>query len=174
MKRNRQLAVILTIILTLLLLAGCASDKEEIAKADEVEMQTEAVVETEVETVVEAEVVTEEIAEETSTEAVDMVDWETWATNTETEDIRLAVWNETTGIQELLEQGTRYTIQEGDKFAIAHRDTIEKVNLEQSEIFATEGASGSYYEIPAEQGRIVVFEVIDAKPTHTMFVLLEE
>ena len=174
MKRNPKHAVILTTILTLLLLAGCASNEEEIAKVDEVETQTEAAVEAEVETVVKAEVVTEEIVEETSTETVDMVDWETWATNTENEDIRLAVWNETTGTQELLEQGTRYTIQEGDKFAIAHRDTIEKVNLEQAEISATEGASGSYYEIPAEQGRVVVFEVIDAKPTHTMFVLLEE
>lgn len=86
----------------------------------------------------------------------EMVDWETWATNTDTEDVRLAVWNEITGVQILLEDGSKYEIQEGDRFAIAARDSIRFVNVTGGEISPIESSSGSYYEIPAKKSSIAV------------------
>lgn len=91
-----------------------------------------------------------------SSEKQEMVDWETWATNTDTEDVRLAVWNEITGAQILLENGSKYEIQEGDRFAIADRDSIRFVNTVSGEVSAIECEMGSYYEIPAEKGNIAV------------------
>lgn len=91
-----------------------------------------------------------------SSEKQEMVDWETWATNTDTEDVRLAVWNEITGAQILLENGSKYEIQEGDRFAIAARDSIRFVNLASGEISPIESPSGSYYEIPAEKTSVSV------------------
>lgn len=91
-----------------------------------------------------------------SSEKQEMVDWETWATNTDTEDVRLAVWNEITGAQILLENGSKYEIQEGDRFAIADRDSIRFVNTVSGEVSAIECETGSYYEIPAEKGNIAV------------------
>lgn len=91
-----------------------------------------------------------------SSEKQEMVDWETWATNTDTEDVRLAVWNEITGVQILLENGSKYEIQEGDRFAIADRDSIRFVNTVSGEVSAIECEMGSYYEIPAEKTSVSV------------------
>lgn len=86
----------------------------------------------------------------------DMVDWETWATSTETEDVRLAVWNEYTGTQVLLENQAKHVIQPGDRFSIAYREEIRFVNTSYGEVFPIECSTGKYYELPTEDNSIAV------------------
>ena len=62
---------------------------------------------------------------------VEMVDWETWATQADHNEVCMVVWNETTGTQKILEpvleNGSIYTVEEGDRFAIPKRSNIDFV-----------------------------------------------
>lgn len=76
---------------------------------------------------------TEDLVEPDNTEdpVAEMVDWETWATQADNDEVCLVVWNETTGTQKILEpvleNGSIYTVEEGDKFAIPKRSNIDFV-----------------------------------------------
>ena len=82
-----------------------------------------------------SEVVTEDPVKPDDTEepVVEMVDWETWATQADNDEVCLVVWNETTGTQEILkpmsENASIYIVQEGDRFAVPRRDNVSYVGI---------------------------------------------
>ena len=63
--------------------------------------------------------------------AVEMVSWEEWATQADNDEVCLVVWNDKTGTQKILEpvieSGSIYTVEEGDRFAIPKRKKIDFV-----------------------------------------------
>lgn len=69
--------------------------------------------------------------DDTDESVVEMVDWETWATQADNDEVCLVVWNETTGTQKILEpvleNGSIYTVEEGDRFAVPKRSNIDFV-----------------------------------------------
>lgn len=89
--------------------------------------------------------------------AVEMVDWETWATQAEHDEVCLVVWNETTGTQKILEPTTDekpsiYNVEEGDRFAVPHRNNIMSVSIGFEENFYWQSADQKYIELEIPVG----------------------
>ena len=142
-------AVVLAVVMGIIFAITISSKKEtsttntQVAETvEEVRVEEQATVETveiaeTVETTVEEQAAsTEEAEEETTAEAVEMVDWETWATQSDNDEVCMVVWNEETGTQKVLEEMPKdgldvkkysYTVQEGDRFFIPRRDNIMHV-----------------------------------------------
>ena len=99
---------------------------------------------------------------------VDMVDFETWATQADNDEVCLVVWNETTGTQKILEPMPEnvedikkciYTVEEGDRFAVSRRDNILYVEVNFETKFIWESEEQKYIEIeinPGEQTQISI------------------
>lgn len=102
----------------------------------------------------------ENVKVDTDTEAdneelvVDMVDFETWATQADNDEVCMVVWNETTGTQEILKPMTEntsiYTVQEGDRFAVPRRDNVSyvKIGFETRIYWESETQKYIEFEVP--------------------------
>lgn len=99
--------------------------------------------------------------DDTEEPIVEMVDWETWATQADHDEVCLVVWNEKMGIQEIIpsvvESKKVYEIKEGDKFAIPYRDNITYVMTEDSneEYEECKWENSKYIEFSLSVGEIV-------------------
>ena len=108
--------------------------------------------------------------DDTEEPVVEMVDWETWATQADNDEVCMVVWNETTGIQKILEpvpagilevEKYSYTVQEGDKIAIPKRNSIicVYVNLE-TRLEWDYSKDEKYMELEIKPGEITQIDII--------------
>ena len=129
--------------------------------------------------------VSETIPFDDSTE--EMVDWETWARQADNNEICIVVWNDKTNTQKVLtpipededndqlitlEPEHVYTVQEGDRFAIPRRDSIEYAQINFEEQLFWESAQQQYIEfaLPTNQLRNVYIFCTDKEyPIEYMF-----
>lgn len=137
-KKTKRLLILLTIMS--LMLFGCGSTQaESTTEPEKQEPEVVEEVETTVEetpTVQEKPEITEETteAEDQSKETTQMVDWETFATQADSDDICLTVSNEDMGYQQLImipdgENNAFYEPKEGDRFAVPVRNNINWINV---------------------------------------------
>ena len=79
----------------------------------------------------------EEVAEVTEPEK-EFVDWETWATQADNDDICLVVWNDVTKKNDIVtkfsaESKERYVLEEGDRVAFPNRIILEGYSIDNNE-----------------------------------------
>ncbi len=100
---------------------------------------------------------TEDIVEPSDTEdpVAEMVDWETWATQADNDEVCMVVWNETTGTQKILQPTTAekpfiYNVEEGDRFAVPRRDNVSyvKIGFETRIYWESENQKYIEFELP--------------------------
>ena len=172
-KISKWIAIILALAGIISIIVGIVtSAKKEVhitdtSVAETIEEDQLAEEATAVEIVKEQEATTESVEEVTS-EVEEIVDWETWATQSENDDICMVVWNEKNGTQKILRatpkgcknlQEYSYTVEEGDRFAVPKRDNIKYVvlNLKSYEYFTEEQ---NYMELELEPGEKVQINII--------------
>ena len=132
-------AAALIITLCIVFASSTRKDKqEEIANQqtnikEETEEQTTTIEEV---AEVEAESTPEPTAEPTpeptpepTAEPVEMVSWEEWASQPGEEEPHFVVWNEEKGKQLIIEPGSTYNMEDGDKLAVSA--SLSKENLEK-------------------------------------------
>lgn len=108
--------------------------KEEVTN-QQTDIEEEAEQPTTIEEVaeVEAESTPEPTAEPTpepTAEPVEMISWEEWASQPGEEEPHLVVWNEEKGKQLIIEPGSTYNMEDGDKLAVSlslSRENLEKM-----------------------------------------------
>lgn len=142
-KKNLAPKIHLLVLTTMIsmMLFGCGNSQAESTPAAAASEQEPAVAE---ETTVEetsADQEKQDVNENTSNEeepyeapVSSMIDWETFAAQENTEDICLAISNETTSVQSVLYEGGFYAYREGDRIAIPIRDSIFQINYYISDI----------------------------------------
>ncbi len=93
---------------------------------------------------------------------IEMVDWETWATQADNDEVCMVVWNEKTGTQKILQPTTDekpfiYNVEEGDRFAVPKRDNIMSVSVGFEENFYWQSAEQKYMEleIPVGEKKVI-------------------
>lgn len=128
-------ATALIITLCIVFASSTRKDKqEEIANQqtnikEETEEQTTTIEEV---AEVEAKSTPEPTAEPTpepTAEPVEMVSWEEWASQPGEEEPHFVVWNEEKGKQLIIEPGSTYNMEDGDKLAVSA--SLSKENLEK-------------------------------------------
>ena len=72
---------------------------------------------------------TPEPTPEPTAEPVEMVSWEEWASQPSEEEPHFVVWNEEKGKQLIIEPGSTYNMEDGDKLAVSA--SLSKENLEK-------------------------------------------
>ena len=133
-------AVALVIVLCIVSANSARKDKQEevtnqqTAIEEEAEEQPttieEVVVEVEGKSTPEpTEEPTPEPTPEPTAEPVEMVSWEEWASQPGEEEPHLVVWNEEEGKQLIIEPGSTYNMEDGDKLAVSA--SLSKENLEK-------------------------------------------
>ena len=143
-KKNLASKIHLLVLTTMisLMLFGCGNSQAESAPATAANEQEPAVAE-ETNSLEETSANQEEqdVNENTSNEeepyeapVSSMIDWEIFAAQENTEDICLAISNETTSVQSVLYEGGFYAYREGDRIAIPIRDSIFQINYYISDI----------------------------------------
>lgn len=129
-------AVALVIVLCIVFASSARKNKQEEAvnQQNNIEAETEEQTTTIAEEV--AEVAEESTPEPTAeptpeptTEPVEMVSWEEWASQPGEEEPHLVVWNEEKGKQLIIEPGSTYNMEDGDKLAVSA--SLSKENLEK-------------------------------------------
>lgn len=105
-------------LIMLTLLCSCGSSKvEEKTEESTIIWETPSAIQAESD---QSEVDTE--TEEVSESVVEIQDFETFAAQEGSEEINLVVWNESTGMQKIIEpdkeSSERYIMQDGDRFAV--------------------------------------------------------
>lgn len=101
--------------------------------------------------------ITDDIQNESSKEDIEMVDWITWATQPDNDDICLVVWNEENKTQKKLSNGEKYIIQTGDKLSVPLRTTIMTIHIDGQDVyFNTDG----YAEIAVEGNDWVEVDIL--------------
>lgn len=135
-KKNLAHKIHLLVLTTMLsmMLFGCGNSQTESTPATAANEQEPAVAE---ETTVEetsADQEKQDVNENTSNEeepyeapVSSMIDWETFAAQENTEDICLAISNETISVQSVLYEGGFYAYREGDRIAIPIRNSIQRI-----------------------------------------------
>lgn len=161
-------------------LIGCSSDKTVDADVEnpvedqsQEELQDASVdVDTDTDAEVDTEVDNEETPDEDSEtvdENVEMVDWETWATQADNDEVCLVVWNENTSTQKILEpmpegetdvKKYSYTVEEGDRFAVPRRDNIVYVDINRERLSWDYLADQKYMELELEPGEVTQISII--------------
>ena len=123
-------------------------------------------------TVVEVPNDTEDPVEPDNTEepVVEMVDWETWATQADNDEVCMVVWNETTGTQKILEprpEGSldlkkySYTVQEGDRIAVPKKNSVVCVYVNLDTRLGWEYSENEkYMELEINPGEMTQIDVI--------------
>ena len=120
---KKYTAIFLMLIITCCILTACNSNSTA-------NQQNNIEAETEEQTTVIAEEVTEVTEESTpepteeptpepTAEPVEMVSWEEWASQPGEEEPHLVVWNEEKGKQLIIEPGSIYTMEDGDRLAVS-------------------------------------------------------
>ena len=108
---------------------------------------------------------TEEPVKPNATEEpdVEMVDWETWATQADNDEVCMVVWNETTGTQKILkpmtENSSIYTVEEGDRFSVPRRNNVEYIYRNSKTKIYWESDEQQYMELeilPGEKTQISI------------------
>lgn len=133
------IAIALVIVLCIVFANSARKDKQEevtnqqTAIEEEAEEQTTTIEEV---AEVEAESTPEPTAEPTpeptpepTAEPVEMVSWEEWASQPGEEEPHFVVWNEEKGKQLIIEPGSTYNMEDGDKLAVSA--SLSKENLEK-------------------------------------------
>ena len=126
--RKNLVVVLATLVLVISsLITACGSSTtetisgvtEEVATVDKEAVQTEVAAEVETENVteIETEPVTEKVEETEVTQTIEL-SGEAWVSTLEYEEPKLVVWNDETGTKEVIEQGGKYVMQEGDTIGI--------------------------------------------------------
>ena len=157
------IAVIIAVIIGVVIIIMCRPKEKEPEPIAAVEQVQE---EPEVEEVVESEPVKEEaIAEEEleesptqsdneeskdSTETVDMVEFELWATQPESDVPCLVVWNEIKGKQEIIQPGEKYITEEGDILAVPYKEGMFPAYVNSTKQTIVDTDYGQYYSIVLE------------------------
>ena len=173
-RKRKKLIFLFLIIAAIAMMTGCGTDKdneqltnnqtveqevvepssEETVETDSVEQEDDQQISAET-----AETVNPEEPIETEEETVEMVDWETWAAqeDSDSEDIYMVVWNEELGKQEIIQPVDitlkAYITEEGDRFAIPYRENIERTFLNDEEIELWPDGK-MYTEVKIEAGTI--------------------
>ena len=173
-KKRKKLIFLFLAIAAIAMMTGCGTDKdneqltnnqtveqevvepssEETVETDSVEQEDDQQISAET-----AETVNSEELTETEEETVEMVDWETWAAqeDSDSEDICMVVWNEELGKQEIIQPVDitlkTYITEEGDRFAIPYRENIDRAFLEDEEIVLWPDGK-RYTEVKIEVGTI--------------------
>lgn len=154
MKMKKYLLTVLSLSTMIMTLIACGSDNatSDTDVKNPITDQTQVEVPVEPDTSVDIDTDTDvEIALNTDTEAgkedtpdenseifdenVAMVDWETWATQADNDEVCMVVWNEQTRTQKILQSiGEKdvnsYIVQEGDKFSVPKRNNIDFITIE--------------------------------------------
>ena len=166
----RNLILFLLAIAVIAMMTGCGDSKDNDEQASEqevVESSSEEAVETDRVEQEDDQQISAEAAEtvnaeepiETEEETVEMVDWESWAAqeDSDSEDIYMVVWNEELGKQEIIQPVDitlkAYITEEGDRFAIPYRENIERTFLNDEEIELWPDGK-MYTEVKIEAGTI--------------------
>ena len=120
---KKYTTVFLMLIITCCILTACNSNSTA-------NQQNNIEAETEEQTTIIAEEVTEVVEESTpepteeptpepTVEPVEMVSWEEWASQPGGVEPHLVVWNEEKGKQLIIEPGSIYTMEDGDRLAVS-------------------------------------------------------
>lgn len=107
---------------------------------------------------------------DTEDPVAEMVDWETWATQSDNDEVCMVVWNETTGTQKILEprpEGSldlkkySYTIQEGDRIAVPKKTSVVCVYVNLDTRLEWEYSENEQYmELEINPGEMTQIDVI--------------
>lgn len=117
-KRKRTIVLLMVMAMNMVFIfTACSSGKAEMS-ASETDTTKEETVKKEVEEASTPEPTAEPTPEPT-TEPVEMVSWEEWASQPGEEEPHLVVWNEEKGKQLIIEPGSIYTMEDGDKLAVS-------------------------------------------------------
>lgn len=163
--RKQHLLTTLLLLTMIMTLVACGSDESvsDTNVKNPVEDQTEMEVPNDSN---EPEVPVDDKGSAVDTEVpvIEMVDWETWATQADNNEVCLVVWNETTGTQKILQPTTDekpfiYNVEEGDRFAVPKRDNIICVSIGFEENFYWQSAEQKYIELEIPIGEKTVIYI---------------
>lgn len=160
-KKRKKLIFLFLIIAAIAMMTGCGTDKdnEQLTNDQTVEQEDDQQISAET-----AETVNSEEPIETEEETVEMVDWESWAAqeDSDSEDIYMVVWNEEMGKQEIIQPvditKKAYITEEGDRFAIPYRENIDTAFLEYEELVLWPDGK-MYTEVNIEAGTITRVDI---------------
>ena len=161
-------AVALVITLCIVFANSAQKNKQEEVQQTDIEEEAEQPTTIEEATEVEAESTPEPTAEPTpeptpepTAEPVEMVSWEEWASQPGEEEPHLVVWNEEKGKQLIIEPGSTYNMEDGDKLAVSASMSIENLNEMSAVVIIKEGVFtkqnivttdyGQYWEIDIQK-----------------------
>ena len=151
--------LLIALLLLTITLVACGSDetvdtdvKNPVEDSTEVEVPEDPVKPDNTEDPVEPDAPVDDENSEVDTEepVVDMVSWEEWATQPDSEKPCLVVWNDITRKQIIVEENGKYITEEGDRLAVPLKKGVAGayVNSTLQELVETE--YGKYYEIVLE------------------------
>lgn len=166
------------------------SEPQESEVVNDVEVAVkESPAEEETEETEESDGITESFETEDQNQApTQMVDWETFATQADNDDICLAISNEDRGYQQLItipegENNTVYELKEGDRFAVPVRDNIiwinvvtiknlEIINNERLYLKDDSTQSPGFFELSFEKGNNynVLIEIEESQEAFQFFI----
>lgn len=166
------------------------SELQESEVVNDVEVAVkESPAEEETEETEESDGITESFETEEQNQApTQMVDWETFATQADSDDICLAISNEDRGYQQLItipegENNTVYEPKEGDRFAVPVRDNIiwinvvtiknlEIINNERLYLKDDSTQSPGFFELSFEKGNNynVLIEIEESQEAFQFFI----
>ena len=134
-KRKYILKCIVSVIMIGMLVCGCGKEEATVTEESNTEMIEEPVSETSVEEeeAIPEEQVADDAETQESVESTEMVDWETFATQADNDDICLVISNEKMSVQTVLfgdldsVSTCFYQYMEEDKVAVPIRDNIQRV-----------------------------------------------
>lgn len=86
-----------------------------------------------------------------STETIDMVEFELWATQPESDVPCLVVWNETKEKQEIIQPGEKYITEEGDILAVPYKEGMFPPYVNSTKQTIVDTDYGQYYSIVLEE-----------------------
>lgn len=177
-RKKRFFKCFIGVVLVGLMLCACGSNEEGTVVEDSEAVSSVTEEQTEADTKVTDESTGTAVedsetggkAEETEeeSETTEMIDWETFAAQEDTDEICLVVYNEMNKTQKILGLDEKekdpiggayiYQIQEGDKFAVPIRDNIVKIWINDEEKkFESDDA---YFEVEIPEGDICQVYVI--------------
>lgn len=81
---------------------------------------------------------------------VDMVSWEEWATQPDSEKPCLVVWNDITRKQIIVEENGKYITEEGDRLAVPIKGNLAAVYVNSTSQKFVKTEYGDYYEVVLE------------------------
>ena len=157
-KRKRTIVLLMVMAMNMVFIfTACSSGKAEMS-VSETDTTKEETVKKEVEEASTPEPI-EEPTPEPTTEPVEMVSWEEWASQPGEEEPHLVVWNEEKGTQLIIEPGSTYNMENGDKLAVSASLSEENLEKMTSVLVLKDGGDTKQNIVGTDYGQYIDIDI---------------